>query len=430
MRTEILTTGDEILTGKIADANANLIIRQLLGAGIPVKKITSCGDDPDELIQAINAATANADLLIVTGGLGPTDDDRTAQAAARIFNRPLRLDQPTLDWLNDLFKNFNIPFTENNRKQAMFPEGSTILDNPMGTARGFAIATDRLAIFLPGPPREVGPMMEQVVLPLIRKQLKLDMLVRPLVFKTFGLTESQLDQVLTEKPFDEPGCTIGIRATFPEIHVHVTIEAESEDHADRLAEKADRWITERLGDLVFSTDPQIGLAEVVVRLLTEAGQTLALAESCTGGLIAQLITGVSGASEVLDNCAVTYSNRAKIRMLGVDPRTIEEHGAVSESCALQMATGARWAAGADLSLAVTGIAGPTGGSAEKPVGTVYIAVDDGKNPSCRRFNFRWTREWIRSLTAYAALDAIRHLLQKGEPWDRSAYLSRWQSGRK
>ena len=208
--------------------------------------------------MAMNAATATADLLVVVGGLGPTDDDRTAAVAARVFGRALKLDAETLEWLKARFAAYHIPYTPNNEKQAYFPEGATILDNPMGTARGFAVEREgRLAVFLPGPPRELAPMMDQSVVPLAREFFKLTTVIRPLVFKTFGMTESQLDAQLAADPFTRPGCVVGIRAKFPEIHVHVTIEADDPGEVDALEGEARAWVDRHLGPIVFSTDPTV-----------------------------------------------------------------------------------------------------------------------------------------------------------------------------
>ena len=428
MRAEILTIGDEILTGKIVDTNASLIIRKLLAAGIAVRRVQTCGDDEGELVMALNAASASADLLVVAGGLGPTDDDRTTAAAARVFGRKLVRDEASLETLKARFAAYRIPFTPNNEKQAWFPEGATVIENVAGTAPGFAVEREgRLAVFLPGPPREVEPMLDRSVVPMARARFGRASAVRPLVFKTFGMTESQLDAALATRPLGLPGCVVGMRAHFPEIHVHVTVEAATDDEAGRLAREAEAWVRSHVGGLIFSDEPDAGMEDAVVRSLIALRKTLALAESCTGGMISEMITRVPGASEVFDRGYVVYANPAKVDLLGVPENVLAEHGAVSEACAVAMAEGARERARTDLALAVTGIAGPSGGSPEKPVGTVFIALADGAWTSCRRFQFRGGRAWARTLSAYAALDALRRTLAGGEPWDSSAYLSRWQS---
>jgi nicotinamide-nucleotide amidase len=428
MRAEILTVGDEILTGKIVDTNSSLVIRKLLAAGVPVRRIQTCGDDEADLVATLAAAVAAADLLVVVGGLGPTDDDRTTSAAARVFGRKLVRDERSLALLKERFAAYAIPFTANNEKQAWFPEGATILTNTAGTAPGFAMRDgEKLAFFLPGPPREVEPMLDLSVVPMVRTNLGFAAVVRPRVYKTFGLTESQLDATIAGKPLDLPGCAVGMRAHFPEIHLHVTVEAENADEADRLAREADAWARGHLGDLIFSDEPDRGLEDIVVGLLIARAKTLALAESCTGGMIGEMITRVPGASDVFDRGCVVYSNTAKTDLLGVPETLLAEHGAVSEACAVAMARGARERAGTDLAVAVTGIAGPGGGTPEKPVGTVFIALTDGGRTACRPFGFRGGRPWVRTLSAYAALDGLRRLLIGGEPWGSSAYLSRWQS---
>jgi len=431
LRTEILVTGNEILAGRIVDTNSAMIAGRLLALGIGVTRITACGDDLTEILQALNLATAAADLVVVTGGLGPTEDDRTTEAAAKAFGRELAVDEPTLAWLTDRFKAYGLEMTPNNRKQAVFPSGAKIIPNEMGTARGFWLEKEkRIALFLPGVPRELEAMLDSWVVPFLARRLGVGAVMRTLVLKTFGLTESALDQELANPPMDPARARIGFLARFPENHVSVSITASSEEEADRLAAQAEKFVESKVGRYVFTRDANKEMEQVVGGLLLEAGLTLAVAESCTGGMIAARITNVPGSSAYFDRSAVTYSNRAKDQLLGVSADTLARHGAVSETCARQMAEGVREGAGADLGLSVTGIAGPDGGTDEKPVGTVFIAIADEQETHVRRFRFRGDRLWIRTLTTYAALDLLRRRLLGDQSWRGSDYLSRWSYRRK
>ena len=427
-KARILATGEEITQGRSIDTNSAFIASRLAGIGVRTVGISACGDGLDEIVFSLNQSLANADLVIVGGGLGPTEDDRTAQAASLVFHKKLVCDDGTLAWLNERFARYGVIMTPNNAKQAWFPEGAGIVPNEKGTARGFWIEDDgRIAIFLPGVPRELIAMIDSWVLPFVAKRMGGPVAMRDLVFKIFGLTESAADQAMAGAALDPAKVRIGFLAKFPEVQVSLQIVAATAQEADEIAAKAKAEAEALIGPFVFSRDPETGMQHEVGKLLSAQSKTLALAESCTGGMIAAKITDVPGSSAYFLQGHVVYSNAAKVRALGVSEKTLKDHGAVSEECALEMARGARIGAGADIGLSVTGIAGPDGGTGEKPVGLVFIALDDGREAVARRFQFRGNRDWVRTLAAYTGLDMLRRSLMGDQSWKSGDFLSPWSS---
>jgi nicotinamide-nucleotide amidase len=408
-RAVILSTGDEIMTGKVVDTNSNYIADKLVEIGVNLVAVITVGDVPEKLEWAWRTAIAMGDVVISTGGIGPTVDDLTTETVARIAGVKLRRDPASVEHMKRLFASINRVMPENNLKQADFPEGAEIIPNPLGTAPGFRMPvtigghTAELVV-LPGVPREMKPMMENWVIPWLRRNRGTDKVIAMRIFQTFGMSESALDEAVAGliRP-DE--ARIGLRASFPQISLRLTVEGEPGE-AERKLDALARRVHERLGEFVFA-EGDISMEEVVGRLLIERKLRLAVAESCTGGLIGHRLTNVPGSSNYLVADFVTYSNEMKQAVLDVSAETLRTAGAVSEECVREMAAGARRRAAADVAIATSGIAGPDGGTPDKPVGTVCIALDSERGSFARRYQFRGTRDWIKLLTSQVALDWVR-----------------------
>jgi nicotinamide-nucleotide amidase len=409
MRCAIIATGDELTTGLIADSNAAWISMRLLDIGVPTVLHLAVGDDLEAIVDAFRIAGARAEQVIVTGGLGPTEDDITREAFCRFAGVDTVEDAGAAEKLRAIFAAMKRTMTPNNLKQARIPAGSTLIENATGTAPGFYMASaGAVYYFLPGVPRECQAMMEAKILPLLTRSAG-GAVFRMRLLRTFGMTESQLDENLKTVPLPA-GVRLGYRAIFPEIHLKLLAEAQSEAAADAALDQAAASIRAVVGEVIYSEDGR-GLEEVVLDLARERGLRLAVAESCTGGLIAKRLTDISGSSLVFDRGFVTYSNRAKTELLGVPREVLDSHGAVSAETAIAMARGARERSGADLVAAVTGISGPTGGTADKPVGTVFIATADQNGVRADRYFFaRWDRAMVRELTAQAGLEILRRAI--------------------
>ncbi|HUT51954.1 MAG TPA: competence/damage-inducible protein A [bacterium] len=406
MKCAVIAIGDELITGKVVDENSAWISDRLMEIGVPTAMHLTVADEIPGIIDAFRLAGERADLVIVTGGLGPTEDDMTRDAFCKFAGVGAILSEPALEQIKGMFRMIGREMTGNNVKQAMVPAGSELIRNPVGTAPGFAMKVGRAAYrFLPGVPRECKVMMEDGVLPALAA-LVTGSVFRTRLFRTFGMTESQLDQTLSGIALPE-GVKLGYRAVFPEIHLKLIARGEDEKRAmDKLA-AVEAEVRKRVGQVIYSDDGR-GLEEVVLDLMRGRGLKLAVAESCTGGLIVKRLTDVPGSSDVLDRGFITYSNRAKSDLLGVDPELIKKHGAVSSETARAMALGALKRSDAQVALAVTGIAGPAGGTADRPVGTVHMAIADQNGVWENRFLFaRADRTWVRELTAQAALEIIR-----------------------
>ncbi len=412
MKIGILTIGNELMNGRIADTNASFIAREANQQGWSVEAILSVGDDFDAIKDRLNYLLSLADAVICSGGLGPTSDDITTEAVARAFNLPLYTDENVLNYIKDIFTKFNFRWVENNAKQAMFPKGAEVLPNARGTAPGFCLKLSGKLIFvIPGVPAEAKLMVTNSVFPVLRKHFPQDELyITKQTIRTFGLGEAAVDDKVKDIDFQSLGVSIGFYPVFPENHIVLIAKSKNQEDAQRNLQKAQEAVLARLRDYIFAYGEQT-LEEVIGELLTERKLTLAVAESCTGGLIVSRLTDVSGSSDYLERGLVTYSNAAKISMLGVPAEIIEKHGAVSEETARLMAEGVRRLAGTDLGLSSTGIAGPTGGSPEKPVGTVYIALADSQKTICRHYAFRWDRKRNKEIFSEAALFLLKNFLQ-------------------
>lgn len=411
LRCHILSTGDEVLTGMITDTNAAFLADQAGTLGLEVTGHTTVGDDRAALEEAFRTLGERVEVVLCTGGLGPTVDDLTTEVTAHVLGAELKLDEAALAYMEGLWKVRGRPMPENNRKQAMIPEPAEVLPNPIGTAPGFTAKIGRAHFFfMPGVPREMKRMFAEQVVPRIYK-LKPDPSVFEVrVYRSFGLTESRADQILTGLEAEHPDVKLGFRAHFPEIQIKLTVKGADVAAARARLEGAAAEVIRRIGPYVFSDgDP---LEAVVGAALKREGAKVATAESCTGGLLSQMITAVPGSSAYFEQGFVTYSNEAKHELLGVPREVFLEHGAVSEVCARAMAEGARDRAKATYALAITGIAGPDGGTKDKPVGLVFIALAGPEETAVRRIQWNAQREQIRAVSAMVALDLLRRRLAR------------------
>lgn len=418
MRASLLAIGDEIVGGTTIDTNSPFISRALREAGVEVVAVFTVPDDEAAIARALERALEEAELVVCTGGLGPTADDLTTACIARLAALPLELDEPSLARIEERFRSRGIELTPNNRKQALFPAGSEIVANPIGTAPGFVCPIElagsaRHVVALPGVPREMTRMVEETLLPWIRARSP-DAVFASRVFSTYGLSESKLDQLL-EGVLPEGEGRLAFRAAFPRVQARITLAGGDAAVLERRLDELEREVRARLGHNLYAVG-DVGMEEEVGRLLREQGRTLAVAESCTGGLIGHRITDVPGSSAYFRLGVVAYANEAKQALLDVPAATLERFGAVSVETAEAMAEGVRARAGSDLGVATTGIAGPGGGTPGKPVGTVCVAVAWEGGAWSRRYDLgERSRDWVKQMTAQIALDRVRrHLLQLPE----------------
>ncbi|MBM7581461.1 nicotinamide-nucleotide amidase [Caldicoprobacter guelmensis] len=408
MDAEIIAVGSELLLGQIANTNAQYISQRLSSVGINVYYHTVVGDNRSRLLQALEIACKRANLIITTGGLGPTMDDLTKETIAEFLGIELVLHQPSAQAIREFFAKRGRTMTENNLKQAMFPKEAIILPNDVGTAPGAIIEKDgRTFIMLPGPPYEMQPMFENHVLPYLAQ--KEDQKIFSRVLRIYGIGESAVEEMIKDLLESQTNPTIAPLAAYGEVTLRLTVKCHRSQDPLEFIKPLEDEIRKRLGQAVYGVDDD-RLETVVARLLKEKGLTLAVAESCTGGLISNLLTDVPGISENLIETCVTYSNQAKMNRLGVKPETLEVYGAVSPQTAQEMAEGIAKTSGADIGLAVTGIAGPSGGSPEKPVGLVYIAIAMNGQVEVKRFQNQGDRKRIKLSTANTALDLLRRKL--------------------
>jgi nicotinamide-nucleotide amidase len=406
VRAEIIAVGSELLDPLRRETNGGYITGGLRSVGVDVLARTTVADEASWLEQAFRQALSRADVVIATGGLGPTADDLTREAAARAAGRVLNRDAGLLEALEARFARFGRVMAPVNAQQADLIDGAVSLPNARGSAPGqFLEHQGRLLFLLPGPPGEMQPMFDAQVLPIVRERAGGRALVTR-VLKIASMGESDVEQIVAPlyKTFENPRTTILGGAGQTELHL--TAEGATESEAAARVEELASGIHGLLPGRIFSDDGR-DLAEVVAALLTERRLTLALAESCTGGLVAVRLTAVPGSSAFLDRGYVTYSNRAKVELLGVDPAVLERHGAVSEETARAMAEGARRAAGADLAVSITGIAGPAGATEDKPVGLVFLALAGDGLDRVRRAQFPGERDRVRAQAAQAALEMVR-----------------------
>jgi nicotinamide-nucleotide amidase len=406
---EIIAIGSELLAPDRSDTNSLWLTEKLNSVGIEVKLKTIVGDDDARLEEAIKDAVRRSRVVITTGGLGPTEDDITRKVAARALGRRLLLDEKVLDWIRGRFESFGRKMPERNSRQAMVIDGAEVLDNPNGSAPGLMLEHENTVVaLLPGPPREMKPMFENFVLPRLAEKSGSLRVVRR-VLKVAGLGESALDEMIAPiyLQYENPQTTILFNQT--EVEVHLIANARTNQDAEQLLDRLTEQLEERLGKSIFSYAGE-SMEEVVGLKLSVGRFTLSVAESCTGGLIAQRLTSIRGSSKFFIEGVVAYANDAKTRRLGVEPMSLLEHGAVSAEVAEEMAQGIRERAGTDFGLSITGIAGPDGGSEEKPVGLVYIALADDAHVEHRKLMIPGDRHLIRWRASQAALDLLRRRL--------------------
>ncbi|MEW6335154.1 MAG: CinA family nicotinamide mononucleotide deamidase-related protein [Thermodesulfobacteriota bacterium] len=419
MKIGILTIGNELTSGRISDTNSALIARAMQEQGWAVAAMLSVGDDDAVIRDALEFLLERAEAVIATGGLGPTADDITTAAFARAFGLSLYTDEGVLAHVRELFARRRLAWTENNAKQAVFPQGAQIIANPTGTAAGFALRrAGKIVAVIPGVPAEARRMLPDGVIPLIREAFSEAALhVETLTFKLFGIPEAAVDAALADADLPGLGLGVGFYPNFPENHLVLTARTATAGEAGARLRAARAVVEARLGPHIFAHGQET-LEGLVARMLTEKGLSLAVAESCTGGLITDRLTDVPGSSVFLERGVVTYSNAAKTGLLGVPEAVIAAHGAVSEETARLMAEGVRRLAGTDLGLAVTGIAGPAGGTEAKPVGTIHVALADGARTLCRRHALRWDRRRNKIAAAHTALLMLLHHLSGDRGDDR------------
>jgi nicotinamide-nucleotide amidase len=417
MKAAFLAIGDEIVGGLTTDTNSGFIAGELRAVGVEPIAGFSVRDEEDEIIRAFRQALREAELVVSTGGLGPTSDDLTMACVARLAGREMVLHQPSLDWIVERFRIRGMEMPPNNVKQAMFPEGVEIIPNPNGTAPGCICPVEvdgqtRHVACFPGVPRETRHMVAATLVPWVAaRQTGRRFLSR--TFSTVGVAESKLDEMLAGaiRP-DE--ARVAFRASFPRMYVRLTVDSAPDDDLEGRMDELEARVRERLGASIYAVGDE-GLEETVGTLLRKRGLTLAVAESCTGGRIGDRITDVPGSSAYFLFGTATYSNEAKVGILGVSEQTLAEHGAVSTQTAEEMAAGARRIAGADVGLSTTGIAGPGGGTEDKPVGTVCIGIAWEGGTWSRRYDLGTReREWIKATTAQMALDRLRRWLLERE----------------
>ena len=405
-KASIIGIGNELLSGQTVDTNASYLSWKLLSIGIPVVSSYTAGDDIDLIVRMLNLASGDADVVLVTGGLGPTDDDLTRQAFAKFLGSELQLQSELLEKIQNIFAHRERPMPEKNKIQAYIPAGAKAIENNLGTAPGIrAESKGKLFFAMPGVPLEMKQMFEESVFAELKRFAGKGAIV-VLKLKCFGAGESVIAEKLGDLMQRGRNPLINCTVQYGVITLHIIATAEDKGKAQRMAKKDEKTLRNILGELIYGTGEQT-LAEVVGAKLAQQKKTIAIAESCTGGTLAKLLTDIPGASRYFTYGWVTYSDIAKITELGVKADLIEKDGAVSYRIAEAMAQGARKRAGADFAIGITGIAGPAGGNEQKPIGLVYISVDSDSGCETKRFIFAYDRDFIRLQAAQTALNMLR-----------------------
>ncbi len=412
MNAEIIAVGTELLLGQIVNTNAKFLSVELSKLGVNVFYQTVVGDNEERLLNALSIAFGRCDMVVLTGGLGPTADDLTKETVAKYFGLELVEDKASLDAIYARFERVGGEMAESNKKQAMMPKGCTILKNDNGTAPGAIVEQDgKIAIILPGPPSEMEPMYSTKVYPWLRQRCP-DQLYSK-VLRVFGVGESILEERLSDLIASQTDPTIAPYAKEAEVELRITTRAKTKEEAMARIEPVVRQVQDTVPGCVYGYDEDT-LASVLFRVLQRTDKTIATAESCTGGMLGEALTSVPGISAYFGYGVVTYANDVKESVLGVRHATLMAHGAVSRETAMEMAEGLLSKSGADVAVSVTGIAGPDGGSAEKPVGLVYVGYADSDGVrDCKELHLTGDRGRIRRVTVKHALDLVRrHLLEK------------------
>ena len=403
---EIINIGNELISGKIRDLNGWYASGCLLSQGLEVCEITTVGDNCETVSSALREAVERSDVIIVTGGLGPTDDDLTAEIAAKTFDRELFLDQSVLGRIREDVEKSGRSHSPSLEKLAWIPKGAKILD-PQGRICGFSLSEERsMLYFLPGVPEQMRESLERFVVPDILRRYRPDTVPRQRILKVYGLLESDISDVFKDLADESKGIMFGFYPVFPENHIAIIVHGKEEAAIESVLEGVEAKIRDILGAHVFASGEKT-MEAIVGELLKEQKLTLSVAESCTGGLIGHRLTSVAGSSLYFERGAIVYSNKAKVEMLGVDQRTLDLYGAVSDQTVREMAAGVRRVAKTDIGIAVTGIAGPLGGTEDKPVGTVFIGLSVEGNLFSGKYHFSGDRDRVKLQTSEMALDWVR-----------------------
>ena len=409
MTVEIICVGTELLLGNIVNTNAAYLAEKCAGLGLSNYFQTVVGDNEERLTQVLTCAMDRSDIVILSGGLGPTEDDLTKEVAAKVCGKELFLDENTHERIVEYFVARDITPTVNNWKQALIPEGAIVLDNDNGTAPGVIIEAEKAkVILLPGPPNELIPLFEDKVAPYLEKLTP--GVIRSQTIKICGIGESQAETMMLDLIDSQTNPTIATYAKTGEVHIRVTAAAEDEKAAGKLLKPVVKELKARFGQNVYTTEEGVTLEKAVADLLLGSDLTITFAESCTGGMLSARLVGVSGVSDCYKAGFVTYSNKAKRKFLGVKKHTLDKHGAVSEQTAEEMAKGAALAAKADVAVAITGIAGPDGGTKVKPVGLVYIACYVKGKVTVEKYQFKGNRSKVRESAVSSALGLTRRCI--------------------
>lgn len=405
MKTAILSVGTEILFGQIVNTNTVYLSQQMNMLGFDVMYHYTVGDNPKRVEEMIDLAFQDCDLILTTGGLGPTQDDLTKEVACKALDDTLVMMDDVLEEITKYFKTLGREMTENNKKQAIMPSRATVFHNDAGTAPGFALEKDgKYIICMPGPPREMKRMFQKSVVPFLQSMIDGALYYRQIRF--FGIGESMLETQLLDLIDNQTDPTLATYAKEGECSLRIASKRDTEEEAEHAVDEMLEKVKERVGHYIYSCDDE-ELAQVVADRLMEQGLTLSSAESCTGGMFASTMTDIPGISQCFDRGLVTYSNQAKMEELGVSAGTLEKFGAVSEETALEMVEGLKSVSGSDVCISVTGIAGPGGGSEEKPVGLVYIGFSYGDKKICKKIQMRnVNRSWNRHYTLLCMLNVI------------------------
>lgn len=406
MTVELICVGTELLLGSIVNTNAAFLAEKCAGLGLSCYFQTVVGDNEKRLSGVLETALERSDIVILSGGLGPTEDDLTKEVAAKVCGKKLILHEPSRQAIQQYFEKKGTEPTDNNWKQAMLPEGCIVLDNPNGTAPGVIIETKKnKVILLPGPPNELCPMFESGVRPYLEGLT--NQVICSQTVKVCGIGESRAETMVKDLIDAQTNPTIATYAKTGEVHIRVTAGAENQKNAAKLIKPIVKELKRRFENAIYTTDEETTLESAVVELLRANGLTATCAESCTGGLLSARLVNVPGVSEIYKSGLVTYSNKAKRKLLGVKKATLQKYGAVSEQTAEEMAKGAAALTKADVAVAVTGIAGPDGGTKEKPVGTVYIACAVKGKTVVKKYQFSGNRSKVREATVSEALVLMR-----------------------
>lgn len=409
MIVELISVGTEILLGNIVNTNAAYLSEKCAALGLSCYYQDVVGDNEERLCETIKTALSRADILLLSGGLGPTQDDLTKEVAARVMGKPLYLHEESKAAIQAFFEKRGLEITDNNWKQAMMPEGCIVVDNPNGTAPGVIMAENgKHVILMPGPPNEMIPMFETSIIPYLSK-LQSGVIFSQTV-KVCGVGESKVETMVKDLIEGQTNPTIATYAKTGEVHLRVTARADDEKEARKLVKPVVKDLKARFGGHIYTTDDEVTLEKAIVDLLLANKLTISTVESCTGGLLAARLINVPGVSEVFKSGYITYSNKAKRRLLGIKKNTLLKHGAVSKEIAREMVKGAALISKADVTVSVTGIAGPDGGSEEKPVGLVYIGCNVCGRITVKEYHFSGDRSKIRENTVSAALSLMRECI--------------------